>query len=143
MGSGLSQVASTSATCQEAEAIFELKASRAGFIISRPLVDIGYDRIVDYDSALFRVQIKGSARKFRPRGRNLDTYRFGAQRKIGSLRKTAFYCSSVVDYFAFVACDTQMIWIVPVADITSSPWQTREGAHPQYEEAWHLMKGMQ
>lgn len=45
------------------EALFDFIATEKGMVVSRPLADIGYDRIVDCNGKLTRVQIKTSSYK--------------------------------------------------------------------------------
>lgn len=110
-----------------AEALFDYLATDKGLTVSRPLAHARYDRIVDHNGKLSRVQIKMTANK-RNNAYWVKTSGF----------KNSLYTNDVD--FMVIYIKPECAWfIIPIADITAAALQiTMGGKMTKYINNWKL-----
>lgn len=110
-----------------AESLFEYLAIQKGFIVSKPTMDVSYDRIIDHKGKLFRVQIKMTSKK--------DGNLWWVQTSKG---KRVMYGDSI-DVIA-IYIKPECAWVImPSKKITGTAMQfTLNGKIKQYVNNWNL-----
>ncbi len=111
-----------------AEALFDYLATDKGLTVSRPLAHARYDRIVDHNGKLSRIQIKMTANK---RGNAYWVKTSGF--------KNSLYTNDVD--FMVIYIKPECAWfIIPIADITAAAIQiTMGGKMTKYINNWKLL----
>jgi hypothetical protein len=111
-----------------AEALFDYLATDKGLTVSRPLAHARYDRIVDHNGKLSRVQIKMTANKrgnaywVKTSGYNQSKYTFDVD-------------------FMVIYIKPECAWfIIPIEDVTGAALQiTMGGKMTKYINNWKLL----
>lgn len=117
------------------ELSFTLKALLKGFVVSDPIGDVQkYDRIVDVDGKLSRVQIKGTSTKG-----SQKNYRCGVGH--GRSSKTP-YTKEDCDFIAIYVVPRDVWYIIPI-EVISDRKAIRLGIdssckYVEYKERWDL-----
>ena len=114
-----------------AEALFDYLATDKGFTVSRPLAHARYDRIIDHNGKLSRVQIKMTSNS---RGSGRKSY--WVQTSGGN---RSLYTDSV-DFFAIYIKPECAWFIIPISDITGAAIHlTMNGKHTKYINNWNQL----
>lgn len=120
-----------------AEAVFQLKALREGFIVSRPYGDSStYDFIIDNGKELKKIQVKSTVSK--NQGRNC--YKIMSCHSATTKKN---YSDGDMDYMACYVHDLGVWWIIPWKAIEGRrtiSLPAGEGIMSPYKEAWYLLK---
>lgn len=120
-----------------AEAIFQLRATQEGHIVSKPFGDSSkYDYIIDNGNRLLKIQIKSTFKPpFGKTGRKIMA-------SYGARAKTA-YREGDWDFICCYAHDIDTWWIIPFETMNGrvTLYLSNTGANAPYKEAWCLLKG--
>lgn len=100
---------STATLGEITELEFCSRCLKKGIIPLRPLVDIGYDFVIEIEGSYHRVQVK------RGRVRTVGNYSSVA---VGNLGK--YKDKSVFDDMAIHVPDLDQMWLIPAAEITAT-----------------------
>lgn len=131
-----------------AELVFQLIATRMGFVVCKPYGDSErYDFILDprqphprfaNASLLWRIQVKATTQLLN------GLYRINAHRRTG--RRAVAYRPGEIDFIAAYIIPEDTWYIIPLHAVrgTSLLFRRRQdrrhGLYDQYKEAWHLLR---
>ena len=115
------------------EAIAMTRMMRLGYTVLHPQTTESYDFLAVKDGRHIRVQVKAASKTNTHRGN--QRYSFNVCR--GRARK--MYEDDSIDYFVFVALDSEKCWVADARTVKSKFFHVGENNNGKYREAWHLM----
>jgi hypothetical protein len=116
-----------------AEMRFDVAATSRGLVVSKPIHNHDYDRIIDCDGRLFRVQIKLAS--LRTKNAWAANANHGYHRGKGKHRP---YTPDEIDIFAVYHPGDDVWFFIPVERVTGFGIWLR--LFERYRGAWHLLE---
>ena len=121
-----------------AELIFDTEATRRGLKVLKPLLELKYDRMIEWRGRTFRVQVKSTSKP----EKNRQGY---AVRSCWGGTKKRRYSTKMVDILAVYIVPLDLWYMIPMRKVKAKtirifPRTPNKGQFSSYEGAWALFK---
>jgi hypothetical protein len=110
------------------EYLFDVEALEHGLMVCKPQWDSSYDRIVDFNGKLTRVQIKETSAAY------YNRFKVTVDGKY----KTKY--AGNIDYLAIYIKPKKAWFFIPFEDITVTQLNISEESHSQYANKWEVFQ---